>query len=52
MTNDDLMLKNGQPDEIQYEQLDVKEVIGAGELDLIGFIELVHILKIIVRWIR
>lgn len=52
VTNDDLMLKNGQPDEIQYEQLDVKEVIGAGKLNLIEFIELVNILKYLLRWIR
>lgn len=32
VTNDDLMLRNAQPDEIKYEELDVKEVIGAGEL--------------------
>lgn len=30
VTNDDLMLRNAQPDEISYEDLDVKEVIGAG----------------------
>lgn len=30
VTNDDGMLKNSQPDEIKYEELDVKEVIGAG----------------------
>lgn len=31
VTNDDGMLKNSQPDEIRYEELDVKEVIGAGK---------------------
>lgn len=31
VTNDDAMLKNSQPEEIQYEELDVKEVIGAGK---------------------
>lgn len=31
VTNEDLLLKNTQPDVIQYEELDVKEVIGAGE---------------------
>lgn len=31
VTNDELMLRNAQPDEISYEDLDVKEVIGAGE---------------------
>jgi Variant SH3 domain len=32
VTNDDLMLRSAQPDEINYDDLDVKEVIGAGEL--------------------
>lgn len=31
VTNDDAMLKNSQPEEIQYDELDVKEVIGAGK---------------------
>lgn len=31
VTNDDLMLRSAQPDEISYDDLDVKEVIGAGE---------------------
>jgi len=31
VTNDDLMLRNTQPDEINYDELDVKEVIGAGK---------------------
>lgn len=35
VTNDDLMLRNGQPDEIQYDQLDVKEVIGAGKKEFV-----------------
>lgn len=29
------MLRNAQPDEINYEDLDVKEVIGAGEFTTI-----------------
>lgn len=32
MTNDDLMLRSADPDEISYDDLDVKEVIGAGKL--------------------
>lgn len=31
VTNDDLMLRSANPDEISYNDLDVKEVIGAGE---------------------
>lgn len=38
VTNDDMMmLKNAQPDEIDYDDLDVKEVIGAG--NLLSFID-------------
>jgi len=32
VTNDDMMLKDAHPNEINYDDLDVKEVIGAGEL--------------------
>lgn len=31
VTNEDMMLKDAHPNEIKYDDLDVKEVIGAGK---------------------
>jgi hypothetical protein len=40
VTNDDMMLKDAHPNEINYDDLDVKEVIGAGKFSIyIQFIE-------------
>lgn len=52
VTNDDLMLRNGQPDEIQYDQLDVKEVIGAGKKSFVLKSCNEPIFRFLTRWVR